>query len=36
MASILKFATDSGVFSRNRMDFGTELLIETVIKDQQK
>lgn len=31
-----EFATDSGVFSRNRMDFGTELLIETVIKDQQK
>lgn len=31
-----EFSTDSGVFSRNRMDYGTELLIETVIKDQQK
>jgi len=31
-----EFTTDSGVFSRNRMDYGTELLIETVIQDQQK
>lgn len=31
-----EFATDSGVFSRSRMDFGTELLLETVIRDQQK
>ncbi|MDD2457887.1 MAG: methyltransferase [Eubacteriales bacterium] len=31
-----EFSTDSGVFSRNRMDYGTELLVETVIQDQQK
>jgi len=31
-----EFATDSGVFSRNRMDYGTGLLIDTVIKDQHK
>jgi 16S rRNA (guanine1207-N2)-methyltransferase len=31
-----RFYTDSAVFSRNRLDFGTSLLIETVIKDQKK
>ena len=31
-----QFKTDSGVFSRQRLDFGTELLLETVIDDQQK
>ncbi|HBP38960.1 MAG TPA: 16S rRNA methyltransferase [Clostridiales bacterium] len=31
-----RFLTDSGVFSRRRLDFGSELLIETVIRDQGK
>lgn len=30
------FATDSGVFSRSRLDYGTNLLIETVLADQKK
>lgn len=29
----LSFETDSGVFSRNQLDFGTTLLIETVLTD---
>lgn len=28
-----QFVTDSGVFSRQRMDFGSELLVETVCSD---
>lgn len=31
-----RFITDSGVFSRSRLDYGTELLIEAVIADQPK
>jgi 16S rRNA (guanine1207-N2)-methyltransferase len=31
-----RFITDRGVFSRTRLDYGSELLIETVIADQQK
>lgn len=31
-----QFVTDRGVFSRQHLDFGSELLIETVIGDQQK
>lgn len=31
-----RFTTDRGVFSRTRLDYGTELLIETVIADQPK
>ncbi len=31
-----RFTTDSGVFSKTRLDYGTELLIETVIVDQPK
>ncbi len=31
-----KFITDRGVFSRSRLDYGSELLVETVIADQQK
>jgi 16S rRNA (guanine1207-N2)-methyltransferase len=30
------FQTDSAVFSRNHLDFGTSLLIEAVIQDQKK
>lgn len=30
------FTTDSGVFSKTRLDYGTELLIETVLADQPK
>jgi 16S rRNA (guanine1207-N2)-methyltransferase len=31
-----EFSTDSGVFSKQRLDYGTALLIETVIVDRQK
>ncbi len=31
-----QFQTDSGVFSRSRLDYGSELMIETVINDQKK
>ena len=30
------FVTDSGVFSRSRLDYGTNLLIEAVLADQKK
>ena len=36
MALISGLITDRGVFSRTRLDYGSELLIETVIADQQK
>lgn len=32
----LSFHTDSGVFSRNQLDFGTNLLIETVLADTRQ
>lgn len=32
----LTFHTDSGVFSRSQLDFGTSLLIETVLEDVRK
>ncbi|MDD2534508.1 MAG: methyltransferase [Eubacteriales bacterium] len=31
-----RFVTDRGVFSRTRLDYGSELLIETVLADQPK
>ena len=32
----LTFHTDSGVFSKNQLDFGTSLLIETVLSDTRR
>ena len=31
---IFKFKTDNGVFSKGELDFGTKLLIETVLKEE--
>lgn len=32
----LSFQTDSGVFSKNQLDFGTRLLIETVLEENRQ
>lgn len=31
-----RFKTDSGVFSKNKLDFGSRLLIETLLREQRK
>ena len=33
--TIFKFKTDNGVFSKGELDFGTELLIKTVLKERE-